>query len=164
MLQRKSAWRDAPVKNGEEMTDEDRSAHNTPPTSAGDQDAQDFTPIDLKKHARLIILPRFYQFPLPAGRENSRPTSSPSPRSRSRRSVTPSTFLIEPHLLGAHLPKNSTNQKHRLGYHLGEMKTIRHSQQEEDLYEVGELGVAESSWRPKLQCLCSVRVSAQTFR
>jgi hypothetical protein len=49
MLQRKSAWRDAPVKNGEEMTDEDRSAHNTPPTSAGDQDAQDFTPIDFEE-------------------------------------------------------------------------------------------------------------------
>ena len=49
MLQRKSAWRDAPVKNRKEMTDEDRSTHNTPPTTAGDQDAEDVTPIDFEE-------------------------------------------------------------------------------------------------------------------
>ena len=49
MLQRKSAWRDASVKNREEMTDEERSANNTPPRTAGDQDAEDVTPIDCEE-------------------------------------------------------------------------------------------------------------------
>lgn len=45
----KSAWANVPVKNREEMTDEERSANNTPPRTAGDENANDVTPIDFEE-------------------------------------------------------------------------------------------------------------------
>jgi hypothetical protein len=49
MSQGKSAWANVPVKNREEMTDEERSANNTPPRTAGDENANDVTPIDFEE-------------------------------------------------------------------------------------------------------------------
>jgi len=117
MWQRKSAWRGAPDKNREEMTDEERSANNTPPRTTGDQDAEDVDNLDKVQ-------------PIPAVRRKKDPkgdkfalTEEQKQKIRDAfdlfdRSAPPHTapppinnddLLIEPHLLRAHSSPKKLN-------------------------------------------------------